>query len=121
MLFKEVKAERTLLTLINATVSHELRNPLNSIIGQVYQMDEFFELFMNVLLTLSKSDSLTPIEIKEIFNKLESSYKGLNACGKKLKSASKFVDFFVHDILDYTMLNKDDTNFTKDIKVFDIR
>ena len=84
-------------------------------------MDEFFNLFMNVLFTLSKADSLTPNEIKAIHKKLDSTYKGLNACGKKLKQAANFVDFFVHDILDYTMLNKDDTNFTKDIKVFDIR
>jgi signal transduction histidine kinase len=28
-----MKAEKVLLTLINATVSHELRNPLNAMIG----------------------------------------------------------------------------------------
>lgn len=28
-----MKSEKVLLTLINATVSHELRNPLNSLIG----------------------------------------------------------------------------------------
>ena len=33
MLFSQMKAEQTLLMLINATVSHELRNPLNSLIG----------------------------------------------------------------------------------------
>ena len=32
----------------------------------------------------------------------------------------KFVDFFVHDILDYTILNKDEKNFNKKISVFDI-
>lgn len=34
MLYNEVKAEQSFLTLINATVSHELRNPLASLIGQ---------------------------------------------------------------------------------------
>ena len=33
MLYNEVKAEQTFLTLINAAVSHELRNPLSSLIG----------------------------------------------------------------------------------------
>ena len=33
MLYNEVKAEQSFLTLINATVSHELRNPLASLIG----------------------------------------------------------------------------------------
>jgi hypothetical protein len=32
-----------------------------------------------------------------------------------------FVDFFVHDILDFTILNKDEKNFTKNITVFDIK
>jgi len=45
----------------------------------------------------------------------------MNNCGEKLTSACKFVDFFVHDILDYTILNKKDKNFTKIISVFDIR
>jgi hypothetical protein len=36
-------------------------------------------------------------------------------------NASNFIDFFVHDILDYTMLNKESTNFTKNISAFDIR
>ena len=33
MLYNEVKAEQAYLTMINAAVSHELRNPLNSLIG----------------------------------------------------------------------------------------
>ena len=36
-------------------------------------------------------------------------------------SASKFIDYFVHDMLDYTILNKEEKNFTKTIEKFDIR
>ena len=36
-------------------------------------------------------------------------------------SATKFIDFFVHDILDYTILNKDTKNFTKNITLFNVR
>ena len=35
--------------------------------------------------------------------------------------ATKFIDFFVHDILDYTVLNKDEKNFTKNISIFNIK
>ena len=35
ILYNEVKAEQSFLTLINATVSHELRNPLSSMVGQI--------------------------------------------------------------------------------------
>ena len=37
-----------------------------------------------------------------------------------MASATKFIDFFVHDILDYTILNKDDDNFNKDITTFNV-
>ena len=33
VLYNETKAEKAFLTLINAAVSHELRNPLNSLIN----------------------------------------------------------------------------------------
>ena len=42
-LYTEVNAEKTFLTLINATVSHELRNPLSSLIAQTMQMNNLFE------------------------------------------------------------------------------
>ena len=33
ILYSESKAEQSFLTLINAAISHELRNPLNSLVG----------------------------------------------------------------------------------------
>jgi len=36
-------------------------------------------------------------------------------------SATKFIDFFVHDILDYTILNKQEKNFTKNSSILNIR
>lgn len=35
--------------------------------------------------------------------------------------AGKFIDYFVHDILDYSILSRNDKNFTKDITCFDVR
>jgi signal transduction histidine kinase len=37
--------EQHFLKLINAAVSHELRNPLSSIISQVYNMNELLKQF----------------------------------------------------------------------------
>ena len=36
-------------------------------------------------------------------------------------SSVKFIDFFVHDILDYTILNKNSKNFRFNITVFNIQ
>ena len=49
MLYNEFKAEKSFLTLINAAVSHELRNPLNSLTGQISSMLEFFSEFRTIL------------------------------------------------------------------------
>ena len=38
ILYSESKAEQSFLTLINAAISHELRNPLNSLVGQMNSM-----------------------------------------------------------------------------------
>ena len=58
---------------------------------------------------------------RPIVDKLESILEGIKICGKKMFSATKFIDYFVHDILDYTILNKQEKNFTKNFTVADIR
>ena len=35
-------------------------------------------------------------------------------------TATKFIDFFIHDMLDYTILSEGTQNFTKNISVFNI-
>lgn len=53
-------------------------------------------------------------------DKLKIINEGLEKCQDKMSNASKFIDFFVHDLLDYTILNKDATNFIKNPSIFDI-
>lgn len=52
---------------------------------------------------------------------MESVYSGLHTSGRKITQAAKFIDFFVHDILDYTLLNKNEIGFVKHMEVFDIK
>jgi len=49
MLYDEVKAEKSFLTIINAAVSHELRNPLSSLIGQISSLMEFFSDLYSII------------------------------------------------------------------------
>ena len=44
ILYNEIKAEKAFQTLINGAVSHELRNPLNSLICQIDSMLEIMQL-----------------------------------------------------------------------------
>ena len=49
-----------------------------------------------------KHDNAELINLKNDLNMI---YEGLMECGKKIVSATKFIDFFVHDMLDYSILN----------------
>lgn len=60
-------------------------------------------------------------EVAKLTIVLKNIHEGLETCTKKIVSASKFIDYFVHDMLDYTILNKEEKNFTKTINKFDIR
>ena len=51
ILYNEAKAEQSFLTLINAAISHELRNPLNSLMCQLLSMKQLYyklELIKNM-------------------------------------------------------------------------
>jgi signal transduction histidine kinase len=49
MLYNDAMAEQQFLEMINGAVSHELRNPLNSMIGQISSMQDFFANFHQII------------------------------------------------------------------------
>lgn len=54
MLYNEVKAEQNFQTLMNAAVSHELRNPLSALIGGIQTMKTYLENFRAVVESLEQ-------------------------------------------------------------------
>jgi len=106
MLYNKAKGKQSFLTLINATISHELRNPLNSLVGQTDMLNQYVDEIKQVL-QLADIKKLKAY-LFEIFHKIV-------LCSSKVQSATKFTDFFVHDILDYTILNKEEKNFVKNL------
>ena len=61
------------------------------------------------------------IKIEDILNQLDKINVSIGTSVKKLSQSVKFIDYFVHDILDFSILRKHDEKFTKDVKIFDIR
>jgi signal transduction histidine kinase len=120
MLYNEVKAEQSFLTLINATVSHELGNPLASLIGQRDSLKEVLRGLEHVISMMKPLETTSP-EIAKIVGIMIKIHTELKVTTKKIVSAAKFIDYFVHDMLDYTMLNKEEKNFVKSVSIFDIR
>ena len=70
VLYNKQKSHSELLLLINATVSHELRNPLNSIVAQNIQKQALNTELMDLV---EKSDLDIKIKkrMKEAFTKIE--------------------------------------------------
>ena len=52
---------------------------------------------------------------------LDKIFTGMKQCCHKMTSSANLIDYFVHDILDYTILTSNNKKFTKDVSIFDIR
>lgn len=55
ILYNEVKAEKTYLTLMNATVSHELRNPLNALVSGIENMESYYQNLRQIVNFMKKN------------------------------------------------------------------
>lgn len=106
--------------MVNAVVSHELRNPLNALLGQIVQIQMVFEALQSLIAMLQANPSQV-FAVNEVLPKLKSIYSSLKECICKIQQSAKFIDYFAHDILDYSILHKDSTRFRKQMQVFDIR
>lgn len=90
--------ERRLLSLINATVSHEMRNPINSIHTQVMEMK-----FINQQLeVLTQELPQEQVQLKKQLEKLLHRYV---ESVKIQMSGEKILSFLVNDILDYAQIS----------------
>ena len=56
ILYNESKAEQSFITLINAAISHELRNPLSSLVGEMESMQSYLLSFGKIIYNLKKAD-----------------------------------------------------------------
>ena len=56
-------------------------------------------------------DQLETRPLDVIKSELQSVYNKFSCSSKKMIAAAKFIDFFVHDILDYTILKKESKKF----------
>ena len=61
------------------------------------------------------------LKISEYRSKVNNAMCGFKVCGKKIKTAGQFIDYFIHNLLDYSVLNNDSKNFKKNPECFEIR
>ena len=79
--------------------------------------NEKMEIFNDVVEDLKNED----MTVAEAVESLEQIHSDMEVTYKKIKTGANFIDFFVHDILDYTLLNNNGGKFSKMPKVVDIR
>ena len=68
ILYEMEKSHNAVLSMINACVSHEMRNPLNSIIAQNYEKKEIY----SEISQLVKDFKANKIEVKDFLKKHDS-------------------------------------------------
>ena len=91
ILYDEQQTEQSFLTLINAAISHKLRSPLNSLIGQMESMKSYFTTFSIVLSSLKQEQAIS----EEVASKLERVFGGIKERGFKIfRQQSRLTSFF---------------------------
>ena len=60
-----------------------------------------------------KEMKIGEIITQQLHDSLNSIHSDICSSNNKLKSAGKFIDYFIHDMLDYSLLSKDKKNFVK--------
>ena len=117
ILVEQVNAENQFLAITNATVSHELRNPLQSISCQTLKVD----LCLKELLMIIKDHQRSKGQGRQdpSIVKLKSIAEIIQKSNKISDSSSKMMSFVVDDLLDYAQL--DNEKFRKDVKSFKLK
>ena len=114
ILYDMEKAHNGVLSMINACVSHEMRNPLNSIIAQNIEKKEvYLELTQLALDFQSKKMNRSKFlkEHNAIMTKLRSGWK-------IQQSSANVLTFIVQDLLDYAQIKSG--KFRKNIMEFNV-
>ena len=103
-----------MLMLINATVSHEMRNPCNSIEGQ-----NISQGLINSKLRAIIKDELLDEKHKQLRGKLNVIAREFDSSFQIQNASTKMLKFLVNDILDLAQIRSG--KFRKDLHNFDIR
>ena len=111
--YNKIVGQKKMLQIVNACASHEMRNPLNSIMCQNQLLTECVRVLVDLI-----DDSLIN-DVSTLKRKLRGVVCQMQDSVVIMQSSSKMLNYFVHDMLSLSQLNDD--KFRKNISVFDLR
>ena len=100
ILYDMEKAHNSVLSMINACVSHEMRNPLNSVIAQNIEKKEIYSELSRITLELKQG----LITQKDYLERHEEIMTELHSGWKIQHSSTNVLAFIVQDLLDYAQI-----------------
>lgn len=99
------------MALINATVSHELQNPLNSILAQNVEKTNLYQEMSEIVQQMDHGS--------EDYKKANKIMEELDIGQHVQESSTSTMFFMVKDLLDFGLIKSG--NFQKILSIFDIR
>ena len=114
ILYTDYKAKNQVTSMINACVSHELRNPLNSIIAKNIEKGVLYKQLINHIsaLAVSNRNDENYLKCLSIIEELEQ--------GKTVQqNSAMLMNYMIQDLLYFAQIKAG--KFRKNIKPFNIR
>lgn len=111
ILYDQEQARSEFQQIINACVSHELRNPLNSIAAQILNQKMLFAKLEDLLSNQDLSQAELRSAVRSLLCNL---YEGLEIH----ESSTEMMTFLVQDLLDFAQIKAE--KFRKNEKPFEI-
>jgi len=107
-----LEGKQHVLETINATVSHEMRNPIQSILVMNLKLNEISELLQDIVNSTETDAKVIKEQIKVIIHEQKE-------CCNIQQSSTKLLNYFVNDILSFAQLESG--KFRHDLSTFCIK
>ena len=120
MLYNEARAMQSFVTMMQASVSHEIRNPLASL---TYKLNELRSLIKQsqAMQRKLKNNNMSEQGLSKIKQELIVTNARIDDCARKVFAIAQYIDFFLHDMLDFGVLSEKAENFVRTIETFDLQ
>ena len=97
-MYQQEKNQSEQLSMLNATISHELRNPLNSIKARNMEKNYIHQMIKELLLN-------EEIDLPTMRSKINHLVRKLQEGQKVQESSCQLMSMNVQDLLDYAQIN----------------